>query len=136
VSERREITLPNRIESVEEAASEVEKFARENGVGDDILVGVDMAVREAMANAVKHGNAMDETKSVEIAMEKAPEVLTVTVRDFGEGFDSEDLPDPTEAANLLKASGRGILFMRTFMDEVQWSPAEGGGTTVKMLKKL
>ena len=47
-----------------------------------------------------------------------------------------DTADPTDPANLLCGSGRGILFMRTFMDVVEWSNASGGGTTVKMVKKL
>ena len=136
MSKRREITLPSRIESVEEAASEAERFARQNGIGEEIIVAVDMAVREALANAVKHGNLLDESKPIEITMEKSSEDLTVCVRDYGEGFNAQNLPDPTDPENLLKASGRGILFMRTFMDEVEWSRPAGGGTTVKMLKKL
>jgi serine/threonine-protein kinase RsbW len=50
-------------------------------------------------------------------------------------FNPEEVPDPTAQENLLKASGRGIFFMRTFMDEVKWSIRPGGGTTVRMLKR-
>jgi serine/threonine-protein kinase RsbW len=59
----------------------------------------------------------------------------MSVRDFGSGFDVDAIPDPTDAANLLSASGRGILFMRSFMDDVQWRKNDDGGTTVKMTKK-
>ncbi len=77
-----------------------------------------MAVREAVANAVKHGNKLDETKRVEITFENTNEGFQITVRDFGMGFAVEEVPDPTNPENLLKANGRGILFMRSFMDSV------------------
>jgi serine/threonine-protein kinase RsbW len=94
-----------------------------------------MAVREAVANAVKHGNLLDETKQVEITFENKSEGFEITVRDFGKGFEIETVPDPTNPENLLKASGRGILFMRSFMDKVEWSNHTQGGMIVKMLKK-
>lgn len=133
--ETKEFNLPSRIESVEKAASEAHDFARRCGFGDDALFGIDMAVRETVANAVKHGNLEDETKQVEIAFRNRSEGFEITVRDFGAGFAVEEIPDPTNAENLLKASGRGILFMRSFMDEVEWSNHDEGGMIVKMLKK-
>lgn len=87
-----------------------------------------------MANAVKHGNKFDESKSVDIKLVKNDEGFEMSVRDHGSGFDPEDVPDPTDPANLLKASGRGILFMRAFMDVVEWSEVEDGGTLVRMVK--
>jgi serine/threonine-protein kinase RsbW len=93
-----------------------------------------MAVREAVANAVKHGNKLDETKQVEIAFYNLSKGLEITVRDFGPGFAVEEVPDPTNPENLLKANGRGILFMRTFMEEVEWANHEKGGMIVKMCK--
>lgn len=133
--EEKKLKLPSIIESVEEAAIEAETFAKETGFGDEILFAVDMAVRESVANAVKHGNKLDETKSVEITFFNSVEGFEITVRDFGPGFVVEEIPDPTNPENLLKASGRGILFMRSFMDEVEWSNHSGGGMVVKMLKK-
>jgi serine/threonine-protein kinase RsbW len=133
--EKTELNLPSRLESVEKAAQEAENFGKECGFGDDVLQSVDMAVREAVANAVKHGNLLDETKTVEITLECTDDGFEVTVRDFGEGFAVEEIPDPTKPENLLKASGRGILFMRSFMDEVEWLNHAGGGMIVKMLKK-
>ena len=84
---------------------------------------------------MKHGNKFDESKVVEIRLQKSASGFEMSVRDFGSGFDPDDIPDPTDPANLLKASGRGILFMRAFMDEVEWENAEGGGTIVRMTKK-
>ena len=131
----KKLNLPSRLESVEAAAHEAERFAAKAGLGDDALYQIDMAVRESVANAVKHGNKLDETKTVEITFEDAPEGLLIAVRDFGAGFAVEDIPDPTNAENLLKANGRGVLFMRSFMDEVEWSNHADGGTIVEMLKR-
>jgi serine/threonine-protein kinase RsbW len=135
VAQTEELTLPSRIESVDEAAIIAERFARENGHGDDVVSSIDLAVRESVANAVKHGNKFDEAKSVELELESTETGLRIAVRDFGTGFDLEDIPDPTDPENLLKANGRGILFMRSFMDEVDWEQAEGGGIRVIMMKR-
>ena len=136
MSERRELTFSSRIESVEEAAKEAEEFARNAGLGDEYIFAIDMAVRESVANAVKHGNRFDESKPVNVVFEKDENAFSLFVRDFGQGFDYQHVDDPTDPANLLKANGRGILFMNTFMDEVEWTRPEGGGIAVKMLKKL
>ncbi len=135
VAETKELTLPSRIESVDEAAVQAEAFARANGYSDDFLSAVDLAVRESVANAVKHGNKFDEGKHVEVIFSNAVEGLRITVRDFGTGFSVDDVPDPTDPENLLKINGRGILFMRSFMDEVEWMNPEGGGMRVTMLKR-
>lgn len=131
----REFELPSRIESVEEAAIMADEFAKTCGFGDDVTFAVDLAIRESVANAVKHGNKFDEAKVVKVTLDEKPEGLEVTVRDFGTGFSVADIPDPTDPENLLKANGRGILFMRSFMDEVEWSNPEDGGLVVKMLKR-
>ena len=130
-----ELKLPSRIESVDESAVFAEKVARDWGYGDDFLSAIDLAVRESVANAVKHGNKFDEEKQVEVVMTELAEGLEMTIRDHGEGFDVDEIPDPTNPENLLKVNGRGILFMRSFMDEVGWERAVGGGMIVKMLKK-
>ena len=131
----KELTLPSRIESVDEAAMMADEFARTNGFGDDVLSAVDLAVRESVANAVKHGNKFDEAKKVEFKIANAGDSLEITVRDFGTGFSVTDVPDPTDPENLLKVNGRGILFMRSFMDEVEWFNPPGGGMQVRMVKK-
>ncbi|HEY0099098.1 MAG TPA: ATP-binding protein, partial [Pyrinomonadaceae bacterium] len=104
-------------------------------LSEDAAFGLDMAVREAVTNAVLHGNKQDETKPVEIVFTEAGGELVVTVRDRGTGFDPSSVDDPTAAQNLMKTSGRGILFMRNFMDTVEWSPHPEGGTVVRMTKK-
>ena len=130
-----ELILPSRIEVVAEAAEAAAKFVAQLGLGEEIAFGVDMAVREAVTNAVLHGNKQQLEKPVELRIENAANTLEITVRDHGAGFDPGSVPDPTEAQNLMKTSGRGILFMNTFMDEVQWLRHDEGGTVVRMVKR-
>jgi serine/threonine-protein kinase RsbW len=134
VSKTIELTLPSRIESVDESAVLAEKIARDWGYTDDFISSIDLAVRESVANAVKHGNKFDEAKQVKIIFTETSAGFEIKVRDFGEGFDIDEIPDPTNPENLLKVSGRGILFMRSFMDEVAWENNADGGLTVKMVK--
>jgi len=135
VAEKEEFSLPSRIESVDEAAIKAEKFARSSGLGDDFISAIDLAVRESVANAVKHGNKFDEKKSVEVTFSTSDDGIEILVRDFGEGFAIDEIPDPTNPENLLKVSGRGILFMRSFMDEVEWMTHEDGGMVARMFKR-
>src|SRR5262249_4968809 len=119
---------------VDESALLAEKIARDWGYSDDFISSIDLAVRESVANAVKHGNKFDEDKQVEVAFADIGNGIEITVRDFGKGFDVDEIPDPTNPENLLKVSGRGILFMRSFMDVVEWENHPAGGMTVKMVK--
>ena len=131
---QKKISISSKIESIDKAVQEAVKFAGETGVAEESIFGIDMAVREVIANAVKHGNKLDEEKQVEITFLNSDKGFEVLVRDFGEGFEVEEVPDPTNPENLLKASGRGILFMNTFMDKVEWFNHEEGGMLVKMIK--
>lgn len=131
----KDIQLPSVIESVEKAAAGAADFAKQAGLNEEAMFGVDMAVREAVANAVKHGNKLDGTKPVDVTFSNLSGVFEITVRDHGAGFAVEEVPDPTAEENLLKNCGRGILFMRSFMDEVEWTNHPQGGTIVRMSKK-
>jgi hypothetical protein len=78
----------------------------------------------------------DPTKDAFLRISFDGENVEIIVEDQGEGFKLDELADPTQAENLLKPCGRGILIIRSFMDEVKLSPKEGGGTRLRMLKKL
>ena len=115
-------------------------FGRLAGLDDEALHWIGVAVRESVINAIKHGNRFDVSKLVEVDFSMtpsaAPTELLIRIRDYGDGFDPEELPDPLAPENLLKASGRGIFFMRSFMDDVQIQRAPGGGMEVRMLKRF
>ena len=128
------LVLPSHIEAVGDAATAVTDFVQSCGIGEDAAFGIVMAVREAVTNAMVHGNQEDETKSVEVIFNCLGNLLEIEVSDEGEGFDPTGVPDPTDPVNILKTSGRGIFLMRSFMDEVEWSARPEGGTTVRMVK--
>jgi serine/threonine-protein kinase RsbW len=134
-AETTELSLPSRIDTVATAAAAVAEFLSRSGITEDAAFGIDMAVREAVTNAVVHGNRQDENKTVDVTLKSSPDAVEISVHDQGVGFNPEAVPDPTAEENILKASGRGIFFMRSFMDEVDWSIRPGGGTTVRMLKR-
>lgn len=128
------ISIPSRIESIDIAVTRTVDFAKVAGFTEDDIFGIDMAVREAVANAVKHGNALDEQKAVDITLCLGERSLEIIVRDYGGGFSVEDVPDPTNPENLMKENGRGILFMQNFVDTVEWHNHPEGGMFVKMIK--
>jgi serine/threonine-protein kinase RsbW len=109
------------------------------GLDDDAIHWVSVAVRESVANAIKHGNKNDHTKKVFVDFDavfaSVPEV-SIRVRDQGAGFDPEEVADPLAAENLLKGSGRGIFLIRNFMDEVVLQRAPQGGMEVRMVKRV
>jgi serine/threonine-protein kinase RsbW len=105
------------------------------GFEEDATHYMSVAVRESVVNAIKHGNQLDETKRVAVAFTIHDAALEVEVQDQGLGFDPGSVPDPVAEENLLKAYGRGIFFMRSFMDEVSFSFLPRGGTVVRMVKK-
>jgi len=105
------------------------------GLSEDAAHYMSVAVRESVVNAIKHGNGLDSSKRVAIEFVLHPEALEVQVADHGKGFDPSAVPDPVAEENLLKAYGRGIFFMRSFMDEVEYTFPASGGTRVRMLKK-
>ena len=127
-------SITSKIESIDEAVVRTVEFAKDMGFAEDAIFGIDMAMREAVANAVKHGNKLDETKDVEISLSDTDKGLEIIVRDFGKGFEIKEVPDPTNPENLLKPDGRGILFMQNFVDAVEWRNHPEGGMLVKMVK--
>jgi serine/threonine-protein kinase RsbW len=97
---------------------------------------VGIAAREAVANAVKHGNKQDPEKQVEIDFGVEDDCVVIRVQDEGEGFVMEEVPDPLAPENMLKPSGRGIFYMKRFMDGIDYSFRPDGGTLVTLRKSL
>jgi serine/threonine-protein kinase RsbW len=99
----------------------------------DDIDAVDLAFREALANAIRHGCRGDVTQYVccSFAYEEGDAVMLI-VRDSGSGFDPAGVPDPLDLANRLNHGGRGILLMRELMDDVQFGD---GGREVRMRKQ-
>jgi len=117
-----------------------DRLGKMAGLDDDTIHWIGVAVRESVINAIKHGNREDYYKLVTVEFAFLPPAkpgeLIVRVLDQGEGFDPEEIADPLAPENLLKSSGRGIFFMRSFMDDVTLRRASEGGMEVRMVKKL
>lgn len=106
------------------------------GFDEDSSHWIGMSVRESVTNAIQHGNKLDPGKKVDIRFEVCSEHLDILVRDQGNGFRIDDLPNPLDPENLLKPSGRGIFYIRSFMDVVEFRPLSQGGMEVHMVKKV
>ena len=121
---------PTAIDRVNEG---VMRVLREKGFRGDDEHHVELALQEALANAVRHGCKGDPTKQVQcvVTCDASGEVVIV-VRDPGPGFDPAAVPDPMDKANLFKPSGRGIYLINQLMDEVAFAE---GGRTIRMKKR-
>lgn len=128
--------LESTLDSVDGAETLVVHAAREVGFDEDELHEIGMAVREAMVNAVVHGNRYNFNKKVHLSIEKKPDRIEIRIADEGEGFEPTELPDPLAEENLLKQSGRGVLLMQAFMDEFKMGRVPPLGTQVRMIKYL
>ena len=117
-----------------------DRMANLAGLDEDGVHWIGVAVRESVINAIKHGNREELHKLVTVEFTFTPAAqpteLVVRVLDQGAGFDPEEIADPLAPENLLKASGRGIFFMRSFMDDVTLRRGDEGGMEVRMVKKL
>ena len=126
-------------DSVLPSVHKAEQLALETATGagfdEEVCGRIAIAVREAMANAVLHGNRSDPAKRVTFSLERTRERLTIAVRDEGAGMDPASVADPLDPANLLKGSGRGIFLIRAYMDQVEF-PDVSSGTEICMTKFL
>jgi len=127
--------MESTLDSVNKAEEIANQMAAQAGLDEDTRTGVSMAVREAMINAILHGNAYDPGKRVNLTFEQNGRDLIVTISDEGKGFQPEEVPDPLAPENLLKQSGRGIFLMRAFMDEVRFRKLSSG-TEITLIKRL
>jgi serine/threonine-protein kinase RsbW len=128
--------LDSTLESVDSAEELALVAAQRAGFGEDDLVKIGMAVREAMVNAVVHGNRYNANKKVRFSVANDRERFTVRIADEGDGFDFSCLPDPLSPENLMCTSGRGIFLVRSFMDEFQVRSLDPAGTEVTLVKYL
>ncbi len=128
--------LSSRYPNIELAEAFLDTVCHERGLAEETEHWIGMALREALANAIKHGNRQDSQKRVLLAIRGDAETLTIEVGDEGAGFAPDDVADPLTPENQMRTSGRGIFYMRAFMDEVSFSRGETGGTLLTLKKNL
>ncbi len=125
--------LPADVNMISPVVAEVMQVVQEMGCADGKEFEIELALREALANAIQHGGKNDPSKQVECCVACDPECgMLIVVRDPGAGFDPKDLPSPILGANLFSTHGRGIFLINQLMDEVRF---EKGGTEIHMVKR-
>lgn len=88
-----------------------------------------LSLEEAITNAIRHGNGGDKDKHVQVLADVSDEKLRVEIEDEGEGFEPEEVPDPTSAEFIERPSGRGLMLMRAYLNFVEYS---NGGRKITM----
>lgn len=126
-------SLPSCVGAIEPFVEQLMRFIAKFRNRDGSETDIELAVHEALANAVIHGNGVDPQKRVYVACHcNIDGEVLITIRDQGQGFDTDGIPDPTTPENQMCAHGRGIYLMRTLMDELHFDES---GVVVRMRKK-
>ena len=133
--QRIEVVLETLIESIALAEDLAVRVAAEMGFGEDDQYKIGLAVHESVMNAFQCGNEQRRERKIHVVFELLEEKLVIHVTDQGPGFRLEDVPDPRDDENVLGDSGRGILLMKAFMDEVEVLTGAEGGAEVVMVKR-
>ena len=129
------LVLPSRTGLIDLAHVISEKMAASAGFDEEGALDLGLAVREAVMNAMIHGNGVGSDRPVTITVHAGADDVRVRVRDRGRGFDPTATADPTAGENILKTSGRGLLLMRAFVDDVGFRFREGRGMEVTLVKR-
>lgn len=126
------LRLPSNSESMRKVQDDVAQLLEELEFSRRDCFSVRLALEEALANAVKHGNCRDESKKFNVRCQADSEQIEIAVSDEGSGFTHEQVPSPTEGDGLLSANGRGLALIERFMDLVQF---HSNGSGVVMQKR-
>jgi serine/threonine-protein kinase RsbW len=121
---------------LETVIEDVSREAARHGLDEDGIYYLVAAAREAIVNALNHGQDARGVARVRVELACDRGTLALTVQDHGRGFDPTEVPDPLSEAGCWRTSGRGLLLMRRFADRVVYSFPEGGGSEVRLEKRL
>ncbi len=133
--QRMEVVLETLIESIALAEEVGMRVAAVAGFSEDDQYKIGLAVHEGVMNAFQYGNKQRRERKIHLIFEVHDEKLVIHVVDQGAGFRLSDVPDPREDENVLEDSGRGVLLMKAFMDEVDVLSSAAGGAEVVMAKR-
>lgn len=123
------IQLPSTKESILEIEQLIDSFCETREITQDCYGNMLIALTEAVNNAIQHGNDYNEEKLVEIEYEVVDDEVLFTIKDQGNGFDFDKIPDPTLPENILKTNGRGVFLMQNLADKFAF---ESNGSIVKL----
>ncbi len=130
------LRVGSRYENIELVQAVLDEVLEPLEIDEESGYWMGIALREALTNAMRHGNELDPEKKVEVALEVGAGAIDIVVEDEGSGFDPAAVEDPLAPDNLLKTRGRGIFYMTKFMDKIEYDFGAGGGTKVRLHKKF
>ena len=125
-----QIDFESKSENLSLVENMIEKACSDYNIGEDSYGNMLIAVTEAVNNAIFHGNQADSSKNIKVGLTKTTDdSLSFVVKDEGPGFDFDNLPDPTDPANIEKENGRGVFLMKNLADDVAF---ENNGSQVEL----
>ena len=130
------LVIPSEVRLVDLVHTASEQMATLAGFDQEHALNVGIAVREAVINAITHGNKGDPKRRVEITLVANGQGIEARVCDEGTGFDPAGAPDPTRKENLLESTGRGLLMIKAFVDDVDFRFRKGRGMEVRLIKRI
>lgn len=128
------LSIPSSFESINKVESLIDEVCDKLEVKEDYYGNVLIAVTEAVNNAIIHGNRMNSELSVDVHVGDKETDFCFNVKDFGDGFDYKNLPDPTAPENIEKENGRGIYLMRSLAEAVEFDDS-GRSVSIFFSKK-
>jgi len=126
---RKEINIASRIENISLVENLIDEISSELSIVADIYGNILIAIIEGVTNGIVHGNKYDDSKYVQIIINHSNSVLNVKISDEGNGFNFNQIPDPTKPNNVEKPDGRGVFLMEHLADEISF---DKGGAIVNL----
>ncbi len=131
--EAQKLELESTIDSLKEVEKLIDQVCTDYKINDEYYGNILIAVTEAVNNAIIHGNKQNPEKKFSIVFNSWEDQLVFSISDQGDGFDFNNLPDPTDPANIEKPNGRGIFLMKNLADKIEF---EDNGRKVNISFKI
>ena len=126
-----DISIPSELAEAHALQAQIEEALQASRYDEHDIFRIRLAVEEALVNAIKHGNQLDPDKKVLVYYQVTSERFEIRITDEGQGFNPEDVPDPTTPENIEKGCGRGVFLIKELMNDVTY---HGRGNVVTMFK--
>jgi serine/threonine-protein kinase RsbW len=133
MNKNKTIQIPSALNQIKEVTSKVLDFLKPLQLPHSELLDIRLCLEEALVNAIKHGNKLKESRQVKVDYEISNDTLKIAVSDEGEGFDPDNLPNPTVEENLKELKGRGVYIIKRLMDKVEFNEKANKITMTKYI---
>jgi serine/threonine-protein kinase RsbW len=130
--EKLKLIIPADVAAIEKVSAAVNELLEGQQWPIEEVMQVELALQEALANAIRHGCRNDARKLVDCRVTLSAKEIVIVIRDPGQGFDVKTVANPLESANLFKRGGRGVFLIHRLMDAVEYAD---GGRQVLMRKR-